>query len=138
MKILNPRNMIRKERYSIEEVLSKAKPFMHLNKSKQETKADFDGDSMKMASDRYKCFINSGIKCVCCGIRGRYFYKEKDRGQKREVYHFNLYALDSDGNEIMMTKDHIIPKSKGGKDKLDNYQTMCSNCNEAKGDSIAV
>ena len=35
-----------------------------------------------------------------------------------------------------MTKDHIIPKSKGGKDSLKNLQPMCIRCNEAKGSKI--
>ena len=33
-----------------------------------------------------------------------------------------------------MTKDHIIPKSKGGKNELSNYQTMCTYCNNEKAD----
>jgi hypothetical protein len=43
--------------------------------------------------------------------------------------HFNLYAADG----TLMTKDHIIPKSKGGIDKVHNMQTMCYPCNKAKG-----
>lgn len=35
-----------------------------------------------------------------------------------------------------MTKDHIMPKSKGGADSLSNYQTMCLPCNEAKADRM--
>lgn len=35
-----------------------------------------------------------------------------------------------------MTKDHIIPKSKGGADDISNYQTMCERCNEAKGNRL--
>ena len=35
-----------------------------------------------------------------------------------------------------MTKDHILPKSKGGKDEIDNYQTMCIRCNKAKGNNL--
>lgn len=47
-----------------------------------------------------------------------------------------LYAVDDNGDEILMTKDHIIPRSKGGIDDISNYQTMCKLCNEAKGNKL--
>ena len=31
------------------------------------------------------------------------------------------------------TIDHVIPKSKGGRDHVDNYQPMCKKCNNDKG-----
>jgi len=126
--------LIRKEKYDIEDVLSKTLLFMDRRKSDKETKVDYDGDLMKMASDRYKCFVSSGTKCVTCGIEGSYFAKE--RHQNDNVYHFNLYALGGNGEEVLMTKDHIFPKSKGGRDEVVNYQTMCSPCNKEKGDKI--
>lgn len=95
---------------------------------------NIDGDMVKGNSQRYQTFFTNGINCACCGIEGKYFAKERNPNVKR--FHLNLYAIDQDGNEIMMTKDHIIPVSKGGKDMLENYQTMCMKCNVAKGNKM--
>jgi 5-methylcytosine-specific restriction endonuclease McrA len=136
--ITNPRNMIRKETYTIDEVIEVAKQFVGLKKTNIRTRVDFDGDVMKMASDRYKCFVKSGTACVCCGLKAEYFIKEADPIllEKSGTYHFNLYGRNKFGDEVLFTKDHIIPRSKGGRDHVDNYQTMCAYCNEAKGNKM--
>jgi hypothetical protein len=68
-----------------------------------------------------------------CGIEGVVFYKEK-HSEKDTCYHFNLYGYNHNGNEVLMTKDHIFPKSMGGSETLKNMQTMCGPCNYFKGD----
>ena len=93
----------------------------------------FDGIPVKMNSQRYILFKNKGCNCVSCGLKGSYFALEKARYQKTKFYHFNLYALNTTGNEVMMTKDHIFPKALGGSNKLNNLQPMCSICNGIKG-----
>ena len=125
-------SIIRKEIYSIEEI-KKATEHVLMNKDKKQSIVELDGDEIYGNSDRYKCFFTKGIKCSCCGIEGKFFAKEKTEGLGR--YHLNLYAIDESGDEVLMTKDHIIPKSKGGKNQLDNYQTMCVKCNSKKGNS---
>lgn len=118
-------NYIRKEIYSIDTVLSK------ITRKGEPRKVDFDGDLINMDSQRYELFEVKGTTCASCGIEGKFFAKEKDRASYG--YHFNLYAV-KDGKDVLMTKDHIIPKSKGGKNKLSNYQTMCTYCNNEKAD----
>jgi len=34
---------------------------------------------------------------------------------------------------VLLELDHIIPKSKGGLDSIDNYATACFDCNRGKG-----
>lgn len=126
-------DLIRKEVYSIDEVRDKVKDVL-FERDKRNAKVDFDGDLIKGNSQRYQTFFTKGCKCVVCGIEGRYFAKERHLQDK--AYHLNLYAVDDNGDKILMTKDHIIPRSKGGIDDISNYQTMCKLCNEAKGNKL--
>jgi 5-methylcytosine-specific restriction endonuclease McrA len=118
---------IRKGVYKIEDVLSRVLP---LDTPKENKKIDFDGDMISMVSHRYHTFKEKGLVCVSCGVKGEFFAKEKDI--KANGYHFNLYGI-KDGQEVLMTKDHIVRKREGGRDTLDNYQTMCAICNFNKG-----
>jgi len=120
---------IREGIYRVDEVL----PYIGLK-----TVRDYDGHEVKMWSQRYFVFRNN-LSCVRCGLTGEFFALERDRYNNTNNgnrFHFNLYGYDNDKNEIMLTKDHILPKSKGGTDTLDNYQTMCIVCNQNKGDDL--
>lgn len=120
----------RKSIHSIEDVRETVKNVL-FEKLKKDAKVELDGDIINGNSQRYQLFFIKGTKCTCCGIEGKYFAKEKRINDKS--YHLNLYGIDDNGQEVLITKDHIIPKSKGGKDVLENYQTMCVRCNKEKG-----
>jgi hypothetical protein len=79
------------------------------------------------------CFARQP-ECVSCGRVGTMFALEKSTEQDHSP-HFNLYCVEGH-KEILMTHDHILPKSKGGKDAIDNIQTMCAECNLKKEDII--
>jgi 5-methylcytosine-specific restriction endonuclease McrA len=93
---------------------------------------NLDGDKINFASLRLQTFAWKGITCARCGIDGEFFIKEKHH-QSDKYFHLSFYAIDGYGKEILMTKDHVIPKSKGGKDHIDNMQTLCTICNAEKG-----
>ena len=46
--------------------------------------------------------------------------------------HINLYGRNQHGHEVMLTADHIIPKSNGGLGVLENFQLLCVKCNLMK------
>ena len=126
------RKMAREGRYSINFVLSKARTDV----VKRESSEKIDGINVFLNSDRYATFKQSGTKCVCCGLEGKFFGLErtlKERKNNTNRCHFNLYGVDKRGEEVLFTKDHILPKAKGGKDHISNYQTMCCVCNNLKG-----
>ena len=126
------KGFIRKEIIPIDEVQNAVNDVMFY-KNKRYSYVDIRGDIINGNSQRFQTFFTKGLKCACCGIEGKYFAKEKDPNAAR--YHLNLYAVNEAGEEVLMTKDHIIPWSKGGKDDVSNYQTMCEKCNKNKSNS---
>lgn len=92
---------------------------------------EFNGYQIYKDSWRYRTFYQKGLRCACCGRIGTYF-KLKADSKNIERAHFNLFSEDG----TLMTKDHIIPRSKGGPDCIENFQTMCEECNKKKRDTM--
>ena len=92
---------------------------------------EFDGHEIYFASDNLRLYKRRGTRCVGCGVEARYFAKERVKPGDR--WQLRLYAIDYDGLEVLMTKDHIKPRSRHGRTKPDNLQPMCVKCNELKG-----
>lgn len=99
-------------------------------------RVELDGDLIKANSQRYQLFFTKGLTCVSCGTVGKFFIKCKAPREKH--YHLELVGQTPDGRYVLMTKDHIQPKSLGGLNILDNYQTMCTLCNLEKGNTVPV
>ena len=83
---------------------------------------------------KLNCFIKD---CHICGMYRRLQVQRcKDDMIGPKTYHtphLNLFSRQPNGKMILMTKDHIMPKSRGGADNIHNIQTMCEHCNCRKG-----
>lgn len=96
-----------------------------------ENQITVDGYNVYTRSLRYMTFYQKGCKCVVCGKEGTHFTLDSG-ADNPDRKHFNLRADDG----TLMTRDHIIPKSRGGREHISNMQTMCVDCNKAKGNHM--
>jgi 5-methylcytosine-specific restriction endonuclease McrA len=94
-----------------------------------------NGIDARVSVVRLRAFARN-LKCVCCGRVGNVFLLERHINEMPGQY-VNLYSLNH-GALTLMTVDHILPDSIGGKYTPDNFQTMCHPCNEAKKNHMPV
>jgi len=120
---------------SIDEVI----PFVQMFRKKgiPRKEKEFYGQMIYMDSLRYQTFKERGITCIECGLKGAYFAVERHINGDTNRCHLNLYAIDKNKKEVMMTIDHVIPRSKGGKNHIKNTVPMCSSCNHKKGNKYS-
>ena len=101
-----------------------------LNGNRVLEKLDFNLLQTKYSKHRrLQVFAKKGTICVRCGAEGVHLLASVDQGGG---YHVDLYTADF----ILMTVDHILPRSKGGENALANYQPMCQHCNGRKGNTL--
>lgn len=80
-------------------------------------------------------FVHRNLTCACCGIQASFAAVETcpaSKGYKS----LNFYGYDHEGKEVLLTWDHIKPRSLGGKNTLGNAQTLCTVCNGIKGNEL--
>jgi 5-methylcytosine-specific restriction endonuclease McrA len=58
------------------------------------------------------------------------------RSVQRKVYKRDGRRCCNCGSTERLTIDHIVPRSRGGSNALDNLQVLCHDCNQAKGNSL--
>ena len=128
-------NYVRLKECDLNETLKAIKEYNDnppINKEKNKSKrVEFSGQQVKLSSLRLLTFVVHGTECVDCGVKAAFFAME--RHAIDENYHLNLWAIRENGQQVLMTHDHILARSLGGADSITNTQTMCMDCNFEKG-----
>jgi len=121
--------MIRFARFEIDEIM----PLVGKGLGKVEIRPGlfFNSDSQRLLVFKYK-----GINCTSCGLKGTHFWLQKSENESDNSFHMDLYATNLLGIEVLMTRDHIIPRCKGGPDTIKNQRPMCLPCNGYLGSLI--
>ena len=80
---------------------------------------------------RLRVFHHHGTLCKSpgCSKEGVHLIKARNH---QGGFHVDLYTAEFE----LMTIDHIVPKSKGGDNSLENLQPMCHTCNSRKADKL--
>lgn len=111
--------------------------FDALKKFKKHIVVEIDDKKIKLPIFRERYFFylfNS--KCNCCGLEGSHFaINEQLLKDEKSLYHLNFISFVNN-KYTLLTKDHIIPRSRGGKNCNDNYQLLCEYCNGIKSNSL--
>ncbi len=95
--------------------------------------AVLEGYKVKVSGVRLNTFAKKGTSCICCGAVGDHFKLETNNKNPTQGLHLNLYARNSNGHYVLMTRDHIVLKSKGGENTVENMNPMCLKCNNKRG-----
>lgn len=90
-----------------------------------------------LARDRWIFFRQRGTTCVICDLEATHvvFWKQPKATNNPRDIHVDAAALTENGF-VMITLDHIFPRSKGGTKHFSNLQPMCAPCNHKKGDKV--
>lgn len=117
---------------SLEEGLAAIGSFVANPKNR---KAVLNGLRVNCHSLRLQTFYHKGLVCAQCGAQATHFALEANapEGTTPTSYHINLWGVNGEGEDVLFTHDHILARALGGKDELENTQTMCCFCNWEKG-----
>ena len=75
--------------------------------------------------------VSKNLQCAVCGARATHAILCINK----EGNYYVAFYTERNGELVLFTKDHIIPRANGGSDSISNLQSCCEVCNKAKGNA---
>lgn len=83
-----------------------------------------------IATPERKRWHNANRRAARLGSGGS--HTEDEWENLKEEYGYACLRCGKAEPEIMLTRDHIVPISRGGRDDIQNIQPLCRSCNGSK------
>ena len=130
MKVEDARTLVLNKDYSPLELIPVTRAFTMCYKGRSETLHEYDDVELRTPTVSFQ---------APSVIRITEYIKVPYRNVS--LTRQNIYKRDNSkcvycGSSHNLTLDHVIPKSKGGKDTWKNMVTACKMCNHKKGDKM--
>lgn len=92
---------------------------------------------LKSADEPIVCGVKSFVRPLIIRLLNYVSFKRlRVRVNRQRIIKRDNHSCVYCGNKRDLTIDHLIPKSKGGKNTWDNLVTCCISCNSKKGDKM--
>lgn len=92
---------------------------------------------LKSADEPIVCGVKSFVRPLIIRLLNYVSFKRlRVRVNRQRILKRDNHSCVYCGNKKDLTIDHLIPKSKGGKNTWDNLVTCCISCNSKKGDKM--
>lgn len=92
---------------------------------------------LKSADEPIVCGVKSFVRPLIIRLLNYVSFKRlRVRVNRQRILKRDNHSCVYCGNKRDLTIDHLIPKSKGGKNTWDNLVTCCTSCNSKKGDKM--
>lgn len=128
---------VKKPRYERKGCLTNVQDILKAIRDSSITTISVLGVTVNVTSLRLQTFACKGLVCSVCGQKGSFFAVERNFKNKDpdtlKGWHLNLWGINQEQEEVLMTHDHTLARALGGKDELNNTSTMCEPCNHLKG-----
>lgn len=79
---------------------------------------------------------NGKMSCAECGLKATHVVKYRHVNEQENQIHCDYFIHMGGTSARMMTRDHILPASLGGHNRITNMRAMCSRCNEKRGNVV--
>lgn len=119
----------RLQKFTLNEIL----PILEQNHSEYRFELKNKNVKVKKLQSTRMRLIRRKKYCASCLVVATHFWLETSGFLSP---HFNLYTINYCHEEVLMTLDHILPKSLGGDSSDENVQMLCAKCNFMKSNLL--